>query len=235
MVAASAEVRCRGPPQPTLVTSTVPGNLPHDLGVTKGGDAYVNIPILPAPGVAGLEPRLSIDYGGGRQRQLLDRHDPADTLGYGWRISGLSAIHRCVKNTDAGSIALGSGDALCLNGEPLVLIAGAHLTAGAEYRTYRESFARVKAKGSASALWFEALLPDGGRGEYGNTADSRLRATLASRSGDLVWSLNREEDIFDSPDGSPDNDMTITYHEDETALVRQPSEISYHRTPRIDP
>ena len=108
-----------------------------------------------------------------------------------------------------------------LDGEPLVLVSGSSLAAGAEYRTYRENFAKVLAKsGAGGALWFEARLPDGSTRRYGDTEDSRLDVTLLSRSGALVWSMSREEDAFG-------NAMTVAYHEDENAAVRQPREISY--------
>ena len=68
----SLRKRYRARPEPVLTTTTAP-----------------------APGVNGLAPRLSIAYGGGRERQRVDRDDPADIRGYGWRVAGLSAIHRC--------------------------------------------------------------------------------------------------------------------------------------------
>ena len=34
----------------TLVSYTEPGATPYRTGVTQGGDAYVNVPIEPAPG-----------------------------------------------------------------------------------------------------------------------------------------------------------------------------------------
>ena len=85
---------------------------------------HVNIPITPAPGVNGLAPRLSIAYGGGRERQRVDWDGPADILGYGWRGADLSAIHRCGKNTDNAAVLLGFADNLCLDGEPLVAVSG---------------------------------------------------------------------------------------------------------------
>ena len=203
--------------EPALATSTTPGNLPYDLGVTKGGDAYVNIPVVPAPGVNGLAPRLAIAYGGGRERQLVDRDDPADILGYGWRISGLSAIHRCNKNTSNANVVLTSADSLCLDGEPLVVVSKEKWADGAEYRTYRESFVKVVANGTGAAQWFEAKLPNGTTRQYGNTADSRL---LVATGVNYAWSVNRETDAFG-------NAMTFEYHEDEDAKVRQPSRIVY--------
>ena len=210
-------------PEPALVTTTVPGDLPFDVGVTKGGDAYVNIPIAPAPGVNGLAPRLTIDYGGGRERQRLAEHQPADILGYGWRVGGLSAIHRCVKNrTGANVLTFTSRDGLCLDGEPLVLVSGTAMTAGAEYRTYRESFVKVLAKGAGASLWFEAKLPGGGARQYGNTTDSRLlfHHPRSSTGDNLIWSLNRETDSFG-------NAAVYEYHEDERASVRHPKRIRY--------
>ena len=203
--------------EPTLTTTTAPGNLPHDLGVTKGGDAYVDIPVVPAPGVNGLAPRLSIAYGGGRERQRVDRDDPADILGYGWRVTGLSAIHRCKKNTGNANVGLNAADNLCLDGEPLVVVSGEKWAANAEYRTYRESFVKVVAKGTGVAQWFEAKLPNGTTRQYGNTADSRL---LVGTGVNYAWSVNRETDAFG-------NAMTFEYHEDEDARVRQPSRIVY--------
>ena len=131
-----------------VILPITPGNLPYRSGVTKGGDAYVNVPIAPVPGVNGLAPRLSIDYSGGRERHRADQELPADMIGYGWRVGGFSTIRRCVKGTDdSDGISFNSDDALCLDGEPLTKINDTqHLEGGAEYRTARESFAKVLLK-----------------------------------------------------------------------------------------
>ena len=71
-----------------IVTRTEAGATPYRTGVTQGGDAYVNIPIEPAPGVNGLVPMISIDYSGGRDAELAEQSQPWDTLGYGWHLSG---------------------------------------------------------------------------------------------------------------------------------------------------
>ena len=81
-----------------IVTSTEAGATPYRTGVTQGGDAYVNIPIEPAPGVNGLVPMVSIDYSGGRDGELAEQSQPWDTLGYGWHLSGFSAVRRCFVN-----------------------------------------------------------------------------------------------------------------------------------------
>ena len=89
-----------GSAKASVILPITPGNLPYRSGVTKGGDAYVNVPIAPVPGVNGLAPRLSIDYSGGRERHRSDQELPADMIGYGWRVGGFSTIRRCVKGTD---------------------------------------------------------------------------------------------------------------------------------------
>ena len=224
------------PDETPIAPATTPGSLPYDTGVTKGGDAYINIPIAPIPGVNGLEPRISIDYSGGRWRQQANQKLPGDVLGYGWRLGGLSAIRRCVKGLPDGSKlklkAADADDRLCLDGEPLVLVNGADGKAGAEYRTLRESYVKVvyKQPDAAKPGWFVASLPDGTVRQYGATEGSRLRLFQGVLSGGILtgmeptlnflWSLNRETDAFG-------NQMDIEYEKDEWAGVRTPRRISY--------
>ena len=200
-------------------TGTVPGNLPYRTGVTKGGDAYVNIPVAVAPGVNGVQPRLSIDYGGGREREVVEQELAGDILGYGWHLSGLSTIRRCVKHSARDGVGLDRSDGLCLDGEPLQLVRGEHLEAGAEYRTLRESFAKITLKADPGGSWFEMLLPFGVRREYGSTPDSRLRAFVGAPVT-FMWSVNDEADVLG-------NRMSYEYHEDEVSLVRHPKRIVY--------
>ena len=123
----------------------------------------MNIPILPAPGVGGLVPRLSIDYGGGRERQRLAERQPGDLLGYGWRIGGLSAIQRCTKGKDTGAdIGYAATDNLCLDGEPLVLVQGTKWAAA----QYNMGLMHVKGEGvpkdeSEAALSFRKAADQG--------------------------------------------------------------------------
>ena len=208
-------------------TGTAVGGMPYDTGVTKGGDAYVNIPVAVVPGVNGLQPALSIDYSDGRERQRADEEAPGDILGYGWRIGGLSAIRRCVRNTtDTNGISLDGTDGLCIDGEPLVRTSGTHLQAGAKYRTLRESHARITVKqGTGESAWFEVELPDGRVREYGRTDDSELRFAVLSgavrtRTVPLLWSINKETDAFG-------NEMRYEYRETESLGARHPKRIVY--------
>ena len=219
-----------GSAKASVILPITPGNLPYRSGVTKGGDAYVNVPIAPVPGVNGLAPRLSIDYSGGRERHRADQELPADMIGYGWRVGGFSTIRRCVKGTDdSDGISFDTTDGLCLDGEPLTKISGpTHLEAPAEYRTARESFAKVVLKDSATGDWFEVHLPDGTVREYGHTAESQLWKPARLESGTeaaqprapFLWSINKQTDAFG-------NVMTYEYYEDNTKLARHPEKIIY--------
>ena len=94
-------------------------------------------------------------------------------IGYGWRVGGFSSIRRCVKGTNNSDLILfDNTDALCVDGEPLTTISGTHLEASAEYRTARETFAKVVLKDSSTGDWFEVRLPEGTVREYDRTLDS---------------------------------------------------------------
>ena len=240
------------PAEPALVeTGTRAGTLPYEAGVTKGGDAYINIPIEPVPGVNGLEPMLSIDYSGGRDRTRMAASLPGDTLGYGWRVSGFSTIRRCIKNQPADqTLAIGKSARLCLDGEPLIRVSAssersandAYWAIGTEYRTLRESFHRIVLKGTDEALWFEVTTPDGSVKEYGRTGDSRLKhIRYVQVSGDR----DSERELFGGDQYHREvatdhylwsinkhtdafgNTMHYSYVEDERNAVRHPARIMY--------
>ena len=232
-IIAPATVTVVLPPEPTIETGAlvVPGNLPYSAGVTKGGDAYVTVPIEPAPGVNGFAPRLAINYGGGRERQRSAESLPGDTLGYGWNLSGFSTVRRCVKHrTGTAAVQMNNNDSLCLDGEPLVLKSGTHFAENAEYRTVRESYRKIVLKGSGADIWLEVTGPDGTVSEYGRTADSRLRnveyldvdgaALEPVFTGPFLWSVNKQTGAFG-------NTIIYAYHEDEVAGARYPREIRY--------
>lgn len=217
-------------PEPPITQTTVAGNVPYETGVTKGGNAYITIPIAAAPGVNGLAPSLGIVYNSGRDRQRIDDDLPGDTLGYGFSLSGFSAIRRCVKNeASTASIALDNNDRLCLNGEPLVVTSGNYWAPGSEYRTLRESYHKIVMQGTTAESWFEVHAPDGSVVEFGNTDDSRIRSIdyiivngvfVEVATKPYLWSINRQEDAFG-------NVMTYSYHKDERAGVNHPAGIVY--------
>ena len=207
---------------PSEVTSvTAVGTLPMGMDVAANGDAVASVPLQLIPGVAGFQPGLGLAYSSGRSVDRLEQSLPEDTIGYGWRLSGLSQIRRCVVNQSSGaSIGLSSSDSLCLDGMPLVRTnSTAHLTAGATYRTTIESYRNIEIKSDAGGIWFEVTAPDGTVLEYGNGNDSRV-----DHNGgvDYQWSVSKATDTSD--DG---NEITYSYYHDAAKGINYPINIEY--------
>lgn len=199
-----------------------------NITVTDGGVASYSIPIAVPPGVAGMEPRLAI------QHSSSGVNGP---LGIGWSISGISIIGRCapLKATDgdSGGVAYSPSDKLCLNGERLFSVSapGAPITgptqdaAGVatgfvEYRTEKDSFARIRAYGIANGsasngpAYFKLWTKDGQVFEFGNTEDSRIEAQGSGVV--MVWAVSRISDTISTTDANR-NSVLFSYEERSVA------------------
>ncbi len=179
---------------PLLAQGAV-GRTPGAAWVTPGGAAAYSVPLELPPGTAGLTPTLSLEY----------RHDqPGGLLGAGWSIGGLSAISRCGRTVAQDGVSApveySMQDRFCLDGRRLVAVNGvAYGAAGSEYRTEVESFARIRAHGSAGAgpQHFVVELQDGLVREYGATPDSRIDAggrLVLGAATPRTWALSRIRD-----------------------------------------
>ncbi len=172
------------------------GSTPYGIDVATDGDATISLPLQFIPGVAGFAPSLSLEYNSGRGVDRLERSLPEDTLGYGWRLAGLSQIRRCVVDqVSTASIALTNNDSLCLDGMPLVLASGTHLTTGATYRTLIESYIKIEVKNIGSQLWFEATLPDGTVREYANDITGNGSRVNQNYGVDYQWSISKATSV----------------------------------------
>jgi Salmonella virulence plasmid 65kDa B protein/FG-GAP-like repeat len=126
-------------------TSTV-GTTAGSFGVTDSGAATYNVPIIVAPGVAGMQPQLSLQY----NSQGGNGH-----VGVGWSVAGLSAITRCPRTEATDALRAGvnydrlDNDAYCLDGQRLLRVATAQTDTNGfvydEYRTEVESYSRIRA------------------------------------------------------------------------------------------
>ncbi|MDM3871864.1 RHS repeat-associated core domain-containing protein [Porticoccus sp. W117] len=203
---------------PNEVTNTEVGTLPMGMDVASNGDAVASVPLQLIPGVAGFAPSLALTYQSGRAIDRVERSLPEDTIGYGWRLSGLSEIRRCVVGqNNSANIALNNNDSLCLDGIPLVRTSGSHFAVGAQYRTQVESYQKIEIKGSGSNLWFEVTTPDGTVLEYGNGNGSRVDYNGGT---DYQWSLNKATSV----DG---NEITYSYYHDAAKGINYPTNIHY--------
>jgi hypothetical protein len=66
--------------------TTVPGKIPGQFAVSPSGAATYSIPIQVPPGIAGMEPKLSLNYNSQAGNGIM---------GMGWNLGGLSSITRC--------------------------------------------------------------------------------------------------------------------------------------------
>jgi len=171
---------------PSVARADLVGKIDAEFAVSDRGGASWRVPVVAPPGTAGMQPELSLVY---------DSQAGNGPLGVGFALGGLSAITRCpsdlARDGEIRAVAFDADDRLCLDGQRLVLVSGSYGVAGSEYRTERESFARVVAVGAGPER-FEVSGRDGLLRSYGSTADSRIEAQ--GRSAVRVWALARTED-----------------------------------------
>lgn len=164
-------------------------------GVNADGAATYTIPISLPPGTNGMQPSVALNY---------DSQSGDGFAGFGWTLSGLSAIARCPMSIeDDGQIQAVQyqvSDDYCLDGQRLRLVSGTYGADGATYSTQIETFSRITSHGSvmvggasSGPAYFTMQTKDGSLYEYGTTADSQI---LAQGVGAVrVWALDRITDL----------------------------------------
>jgi len=193
------------PPPGRIVPSTPNfGWVKGDFAVSHGGSAQYTIPLWMPPGRGSLHPDLALSYSSGGDN---------GPLGVGWSLQGLSSVTPCrrtvAQDGSPGGIRYDASDVYCLDGNRL-WPAGSHTGTQQEYRTERETFARVIAYGAANAVpsHFKVWRKDGRILTLGETDASRLRARRLTAGPDpnsptlvpsaspvtAAWSLSKMED-----------------------------------------
>jgi RHS repeat-associated protein len=162
------------------------------------GDANYGIPIVVPPGRAGVQPSLSLSY---------SSRAGNGELGVGWSLAGRSEIRRCRSSLSTEGVVDGVDfdltDAFCLDGQKLVKIGVA--PGGSEYRTERDSFARILSNGGGAALpnypdSFDVYAKSGRVYHYAPQAAPRTAVDPATGevqlagSATAVWLLTEERD-----------------------------------------
>ncbi|GAB4354855.1 MAG: hypothetical protein Kow006_20830 [Gammaproteobacteria bacterium] len=199
------------------------GTLPGKFSVSATGAANYEIPLEFAPGIAGMQPELSLAY---------NNRSGNGTLGVGWSLTGLSAIHRCSSNLAQDGIYRGidfsSNDRFCLDGQRLILVSGTYGAPDAEYRTELDIFAKIVSEGTAGSGpdLFRVWTKSGRIMEFGGTADSRIEAQ--GRIDVMVWAVNRVSD-------RKGNYMTFSYDEDNANGEYRIDAIHYTGNPTLSP
>lgn len=181
--------------------------IPAEFDVNNSGQATYKIPVVTAPGTAGLVPNVSLNYSSGGGNGLL---------GLGWSLSAYGAISRCRQTEGVDGVAKPitwtSEDRFCLNGERLLLVSGTYGASGSTYKTEIDSFTRVTAVGGVAGHpdYFTVEYKDGIIETYGNTTDSsnsKNQLSAGNSSTVLDWVLSKRSD-------SADNKIVFTYVKD---------------------
>jgi hypothetical protein len=168
----------------------------YDVGTTAGqfavsatGSATYSIPITVPPGVAGMQPVLSIDY---------NSHTGNGLLGIGFSLSGLSQISRCPAAFEPDGLVdpvdFDSNDRFCLDGQRLVLYSGTYGHPNAEYRTEIDGFSKIVSYGETAGdpEYFKVWTKDGHEMVFGGTDDARF--DMGGNAKALTWAVNRISD-----------------------------------------
>ncbi len=182
------------------------------VSVSADGQPGFSYPIAVPPGIAGMQPNLSLVYSGGG----------SGPLGVGWVLAGTSVIARCPATKDVDGVVRGvsyaAADKICLDGQRLIQTdaqgnalstqaddsLGLAGTAWREFRTEKDSFARIRAYGSAADLaangpaYFKMWTKAGQILEYGTSpggvaSNAQIRAQ--GKSVVAAWALSRTTEL----------------------------------------
>ncbi|MBL1222031.1 type IV secretion protein Rhs [Chryseobacterium sp. L7] len=142
-----------------------------NIEVTQSGQLQYTLDVDLPPGVKNMIPNISLVYVSGAGNGLV---------GYGWNISGLTAISRVGKNLEKDGITKGVqldySDYYSFNGQRLILKSGEYGKDGAEYQTEKYSNIKIKSVGAVNGQtwqgpeYWEVTSPDGSQVWYGATA-----------------------------------------------------------------
>jgi len=208
-------------------TSYLVGTTNGSFNVNPMGAATYSIPIDVPPGVNGLNPNIALVYSsmGG-----------PGVAGYGWQISGISAITRTsqtfYQDGQSFGVNLDSNDRFALDGQRLVATSGTYGSDGSQYRTENDIFTRVTAIGVSGSgpARFRTETKSGNIFEYGNTPDAVQKLTGITSA--ISWYVNSVSDLFG-------NKINYTYLNQDGAVYPAiidygPNRISFYYKARTD-
>jgi RHS repeat-associated protein len=232
----SVSVSSVSPPAGNLPVMTAPphldnpdaGSLPGRLNVGSDGAASYNLPLVVPPGIAGIQPNLSLNYSSNSGNGML---------GLGWSMAGLSTIQRCAKtiaqDVVPGRINFDNADRLCMDGQRLVRASGSPSTSvddedakywanDAEYRTELDNFTRISRVLGGTVFKVE---PKSGEVYYygmstGVGSGSSIPAQGRTDGKPMLWALGKMQD-------RSGNVMEVDYGHDGVTGEYLPKQIRY--------
>jgi RHS repeat-associated protein len=240
VTAAAAAPAAAQPPGGLVESAKQFGSTEGAFSVGEDGTARYRVPLWTSPGRGGLQPKLSLAYGSRAGNGVM---------GVGWSLDGLPQVTRCSRTPAQDGIADGihwdASDVFCLNGERLQPATPAGRDSR-QYRTERESFARITAHGmqDGDPDYFQVHNKDGRILTFGQspivTRPSKLRAyrlkinrgqvpDIEPASDDLVtvaWALDRIQDR-NGNDIRIDYTHYAGYKTDRWGASLRPNSVSY--------
>lgn len=200
--------------------NVVPGSIKSNYSVgtssnqlkVVNGVALFNVDIK-SPYGGKLQPQISISYSSQAGNGLV---------GYGFSISGISAITRGTKDlfhdkTLAG-VKYAAGDSYFLNGTRLILEKGTAGSNGAVYSPEGDPFTKVTVHGSGEQIWFE-VAKSGITYRYGENTTSRVTFSDKNNVQHIAaWYISSEENQYSD---------FITYNYTQSNYCIRPTSIIY--------
>jgi len=173
-------------------TSAPQGSSFHDtqgnIEVNGGGQLQFTLPIALPPGVKSVAPQINLVYTSGSGNGIA---------GYGWNISGITAISRVgrtiEKDGETKGIQLDYTDYYSFNGQRLILKSGEYGKNGAEYVTEKFSNIKIKSIGAISGQqwqgpeYWEVTFEDGSQAWYGAIATGASTARTPVEYNIVKW------------------------------------------------
>ncbi len=209
-------------PNAPNATGTTVGTLSGSASVNPSGAVTYSIPVPVAQGTAGMQPSLALSYSSQAGRGIL---------GTGWSLSGLSTVHRCpasiVIDGFKGRIGFDAQDRFCLDGMRLIVINGVDGAADSEYRTERDSYARIYSRGSNATgpLFWEVETKSGQKLTFNAPL---YKAAVDGSNYDITrikaWGISKAEDTVG-------NYMTFSYAATHSKGWLLPTTIDYTGNP----
>lgn len=164
------------------------GETEGSAAVNGSGGATYSIPIFTSPGTNGLEPSISLAY---------SSQAAGGIAGFGWNVTGLSAISRMGKNIHNNGIVApvkftALDDAFVLDGKKLIPVTGSNGANGTVYAAEVENYDKIESITTGSAnnpQSFKVTTKEGIVMEFGATTDSRFLTDDGLNV--LLWQISR--------------------------------------------
>ncbi|MCP4180774.1 MAG: hypothetical protein GY756_23690, partial [bacterium] len=179
----------------SLYASDLVGKTSGEFKVTNGTANY-NIPIVVPPGIAEMQPKLSINYNSNSGNGIL---------GTGFNLSGLSAISRCgqtyAQDGNKTGVYYTAKDRFMLGGSRLIAVEGTYGADGTIYKTENDQYSKIVSIGSVGGgpISFKVWTKQGMILEFGYSEDSKIEVAgigANERSVVRTWKLNKISNKF---------------------------------------